>query len=97
MTYKAGTDDVRESPAITVASALCEAGAKIRAHDPHGMAKARKVLPAAVEYFENDYDAASGADALVVLTEWPEFRSPDFGRLKELLAEPVVVLGGIGP
>ncbi len=93
LTYKAGTDDVRESPAITVASALCEAGAKVRAHDPHGMAKARKVLPAEVEYFENDYDAANGADALVVLTEWPEFRSPDFGRLKELLAEPVIFDG----
>ena len=93
LTYKAGTDDVRESPAIAVALALIKAGAKINAHDPHGIPKARKVLPNGVNYFQNDYDAVTGADALVVLTDWPEFRSPDFDRLKELLAEPVIFDG----
>ena len=93
LTYKAGTDDVRESAAITVASGLVAAGAAIQAHDPHGIAKARLVLPESVKYFENDYEAVAGADALIVLTEWPEFRSPDFGRLKELLSEPVIFDG----
>ena len=82
LTYKAGTDDVRESPAISVALRLLEAGASIQAHDPHGIAKARLVLPESVKYFENDYEAVAGADALIVLTDWPEFRSPDFVRLK---------------
>jgi len=93
LTYKAGTDDVRESPAISVAGRLLEAGAAIRAHDPHGIAKARRVLPKSVKYFENDYEAVAGADALLVLTEWPEFRSPDFGRLKQLLNKPVIFDG----
>lgn len=93
LTYKAGTDDVRESPAITVAQRLLEAGAGIQAHDPHGIAKARKALPESVKFFEADYEAVKGADALIVLTEWPEFRSPDFDRLKQLLKEPVVFDG----
>jgi UDPglucose 6-dehydrogenase len=93
LTYKAGTDDVRESPAIVVALALCEAGAKVRAHDPHGMAKARAVLPRDVEYFEDAHDAAAGAGALVVLTSCPEFRNPDLDRLKASLAEPVIFDG----
>jgi len=93
LTYKAGTDDVRESPAITVALKLLEAGAAIQAHDPHGIAKARRALPNKVKYFENDYQAVEGADALIVLTDWPEFRSPDFERLKQLLSEPVIFDG----
>lgn len=93
LTYKAGTDDVRESPAIAVALALREAGAKIRAHDPHGMAKARVVLPPDVEYFEDDHDATAGADALVVLTSCPEFRNPDLDRLKASLVAPVIFDG----
>ena len=95
LTYKAGTDDVRESPAISVAQGLLKAGATIQAHDPHGIDKAKKVLGENVKakYFENDYEAAAGADALIVLTEWPEFRSPDFGRLKKLLNKPVIFDG----
>lgn len=93
LTYKAGTDDVRESPAITIAKALLEAGANIQAHDPHGIPKARLVLGETVKYCQNDYEATFGADALIVLTEWPEFRSPDFDRLKESLSEPVIFDG----
>ena len=95
LTYKAGTDDVRESPAVSVAQGLLEAGATIQAHDPHGMDKARKVLGEnkKMKFFENDYEAVKGAHALIVLTDWPEFRSPDFGRLMELLSEPVIFDG----
>ena len=95
LTYKAGTDDVRESPAVSVAAGLLEAGATIHAHDPHGMEKAKKVLGESdrMKYFQNDYEAVKGAEALIVLTEWREFRSPDFGRLKELLAKPVIFDG----
>ena len=95
LTYKAGTDDVRESPAVTVAQGLLAGGAIIQAHDPHGIDKAKTVLGenAKMKYFENDYEAVAGADALIVLTEWPEFRSPDFGRLKELLNKPVIFDG----
>ena len=93
LTYKAGTDDVRQSPAITVAKALLEAGANIQAHDPHGIPKARRALPDTIKYCQNDYDATVGADALIVLTDWPEFRSPDFDRLKQTLSEPVIFDG----
>ena len=93
LTYKAGTDDVRESPAITVAQRLLQAGAAIQAHDPHGIAKARRVLSQGVKFFDNDYQAVAGADALIVLTDWPEFRSPDFDRLKKSLSEPVIFDG----
>ena len=93
LTYKAGTDDVRESPAITIAKALIDAGANIQAHDPHGIPKARLILPDTVKYCQNDYEATVGADALIVLTEWPEFRSPDFDRLKQNLSEPVIFDG----
>ena len=93
LTYKAGTDDVRESPALTIAQALFDAGAKIQAHDPHGMAKARLALPESIKYCQNDYQATIDADALIVLTDWPEFRSPDFDRLKQALSEPVIFDG----
>jgi UDPglucose 6-dehydrogenase len=91
LSFKPGTDDIRESPAITVVSGLLERGAKVRTFDPASMEHARKVLPAGVTYCEDAYDAASGAEVLVLATEWNEFRLLDLDRLHAQLLKPVMV------
>ena len=93
LAFKARTDDVRESPALRVIDGLLEAGARVRAFDPRGMAEARKRYGERIEYGRSNYEVADGADGVLVLTEWNEFRSPDLGRLKELLHRPVVFDG----
>jgi UDPglucose 6-dehydrogenase len=90
LTFKAETDDMRESPAIAIITALQDAGAKVRAYDPQGMEHARSVLRD-VEYAPDAYACAKGAGALVVLTEWNVFRSLDLVRIKSLLQRPIVV------
>jgi UDPglucose 6-dehydrogenase len=90
LTFKAETDDMRESPAIAIITALQDAGAKVRAYDPQGMEHARAILRD-VEYAADPYACASGAGALVVLTEWNEFRALDLSRIKSQLARPIVV------
>ncbi len=90
LTFKPNTDDMRESPSITVVERLQAEGATVRAHDPEGMDQAKLVLPD-VEYFADPYGCAEGAHALVLVTEWDVFRALDLGRLKELLAVPVFV------
>ena len=93
LAFKARTDDVRESPALRVIDGLLEGGARVRAFDPRGMAEARKRYGERIEYGRSNYEVADGADGVLVLTEWNEFRSPDLGRLKELLHRPVVFDG----
>ena len=90
LTFKSNTDDMRESPAITVIAALQDAGAKVRAYDPEGMGQARGIL-SNVSYADDAYGCAEGADVLVVLTEWDMFKSLDLGRIKSLLKQPVIV------
>jgi UDPglucose 6-dehydrogenase len=90
LTFKPNTDDMRESPSLSVLPPLIEAGATIRAFDPEGMAEAKKLLPN-LEYCEDAYDTMIEADALVLLTEWNEFRALDLARIKQLLRQPVVV------
>lgn len=90
LTFKPNTDDMRDSPAITVVQTLQDAGAAIRAFDPEGQEQARKMLEN-IEYCENAYDAMKGADALVIITEWDVFRALDLKRAKELLSQPVLV------
>jgi UDPglucose 6-dehydrogenase len=90
LTFKADTDDMRESPAVSIITALQDAGAKVRAYDPQGMDHAKSILNG-VEYAHDAYACAEGADALVVMTEWAAFRSLDLGRLKSLLKRPIVV------
>ncbi len=90
LTFKPNTDDMRESPTLYIVPALEAAGAKIRAYDPEGMGEAKKVL-GNVCYCGGAYEALSGADALVVVTEWNAFRSLDPARMKALLAAPVIV------
>jgi UDPglucose 6-dehydrogenase len=90
LTFKADTDDMRESPAVGIITALQDAGARVRAYDPQGMPHARSVLNG-VEYAGDPYACAEGADALAVMTEWEEFRALDLGRIRSLLKSPVVV------
>lgn len=91
LTFKAGTDDMREAASLVIVPALMEAGAAIRAYDPQGMKEAAKLLPSAVTYCDDPYAAMEGADLILILTEWNEFRSLEFDRAKELLKAPLVV------
>ncbi len=94
LAFKADTDDVRESPAIARIEALVKEGARVNVYDPAGMLNAKKLLPATgVTYAADPYDAATRADALLILTEWAEFGDLDLGRLRPLLKYPIVVDG----
>ena len=90
LTFKPGTDDLRDAPALTILPALHEKGARLRVHDPQGMGEAAKMLPDCV-YAENAYDACQGADALVLMTEWNQYRALDLARIKQLMLSPVFV------
>jgi len=85
LSFKPNTDDIREAPAVTIVEHLLSAGAKVHVHDPVAMPEARKRLGRKVRYFGNNYQALKGADALVVVTEWNEFRRPDLARMKKLM------------
>jgi UDPglucose 6-dehydrogenase len=94
LAFKADTDDVRESPAISIIEALVKEGARLRVYDPAGVSNAKRVLsPASVVYVENAYETARGSEALLILTEWPEFGVLDFKRLRALLKYPIVIDG----
>ena len=90
LTFKPNTDDMRDSPSLAILPRLAAAGAAIRAFDPAGIDEARNLMPDLV-YCEDAYEAAEGADALVLLTEWNEFRALDLARIGRLLAEPLVI------
>ncbi|HXY99544.1 MAG TPA: UDP-glucose/GDP-mannose dehydrogenase family protein [Stellaceae bacterium] len=90
LTFKPNTDDMRESASLAVIPALRKAGATVRAFDPEGMAEARRLLDGVV-FCNGAYDAMDGADALVILTEWNEFRALDLKRVKALLRTPTVI------
>ncbi|MFV0438725.1 MAG: UDP-glucose dehydrogenase family protein [Desulfopila sp.] len=85
LTFKPETDDMRDAPAITILPALMEKGAKIRAHDPQGMHEARRILPNDVHYAKDAYDACEGADAVVLMTEWNQYRAMDIERLRKIM------------
>src|SRR5437667_703440 len=90
LTFKPDTDDMREAPSIPLVTGLLDMGAKVRAHDPVGMEQARKELPD-IEYCDDPYLCVRGADAMVVVTEWVQYRTLDLERLKDEMAQPVVV------
>ncbi|WP_407156851.1 UDP-glucose dehydrogenase family protein [Bradyrhizobium sp. STM 3557] len=90
LTFKPETDDMRDAPSIPLVTGLLDMGAKVRAHDPVGIEQARKELPD-VEYCDDPYECAKGADAIVLVTEWVQYRAMDLGRLKEVMARPVLV------
>src|SRR5262245_1882340 len=90
LTFKPDTDDMREAPSIPLVTGLMDQGAKVRAYDPAGMEQARPELPN-IEYCEDAYACAEGADALVIVTEWVQFRALDLDRLKQVMTQPVVI------
>jgi UDPglucose 6-dehydrogenase len=93
LAFKPRTDDMRDAPAIVVIEALLQSGARIQAFDPEATEEARKIFRDRIVYTARNYDALDGASALLVLTEWNEFRRPDFERIKELLKEPIIFDG----
>ena len=93
LAFKPGTDDMREAPSLVLINALLEAGCRVRAFDPVAMNRARTLLGDGVFFAPDMYTAAEGADALAVVTEWKEFRLPDWKRLRSVMASPVVFDG----
>ncbi|MCG2662001.1 UDP-glucose/GDP-mannose dehydrogenase family protein, partial [Brevundimonas sp.] len=90
LTFKPNTDDMRDAPSLDIAPALIAAGARVQAFDPEGMHEAGKLLPG-VSMKANAYDAVEGADAVVIITEWDQFRALDLDRVKLLMNQPVLV------
>jgi UDPglucose 6-dehydrogenase len=90
LTFKPDTDDMREAPSISLITALQDLGAKVRVYDPAGMAQAREVLDN-VTYCDGPYDCAEAADALVIATEWEQFRALELSRLREAMAAPIII------
>ena len=90
LTFKPNTDDMRDAPSIALITALQDMGATVRAYDPAGMEQAKHVLTDVV-YSDGPYECAQGADVLVIVTEWEQFRALDLGTLKRVMAQPVVV------
>jgi UDPglucose 6-dehydrogenase len=93
LAFKGGTDDIRESPAISLVQTLLQEGCQIAAYDPAANERAREVLNSNVEFASDSYEAARGADALLILTEWDEFASLDLDRLHKELKYPIVIDG----
>ena len=85
LSFKPKTDDIRESSAVYLVEKLLEAGVKVRAYDPAAMEETKKQINNSIYYAEDPYDAVKGADALALMTEWPEFHLPDFGKMSELM------------
>jgi UDPglucose 6-dehydrogenase len=92
LAFKANTDDTRFSPAISMVQHLLEQGARIRAYDPQAMERAKSILPD-IEYAKHPYDAAEGAEALVIATEWDEFRKLDWERVQKAMVRPLILDG----
>jgi UDPglucose 6-dehydrogenase len=93
LAFKPRTDDMREAPAITIINSLLKAGAKVQAFDPEATETAKRVLGNKITYVKKSYDALTGADALALVTEWNEFREPDYARMKKLMRQPIVFDG----
>jgi UDPglucose 6-dehydrogenase len=93
LAFKPKTDDMREAPSLTVIEGLLERGAAVAVHDPEALGVARSVFGDRVTYHRVNYDALEGADALLIVTEWNEFRRPDFARMKQLMRRPLILDG----
>ena len=91
LTFKPETDDMREAPAVSILPALLEKGATIKAHDPQGMEEAKKYLPEGIQYVADAYEACTGADAVVLMTEWNQYRALDLDRVASLLNAKIFV------
>ena len=86
LTFKPETDDMRDSPSLAILPNLIDKGAVINAHDPQGIAEANKLLPDTINYFDDIYKMVEGVDAIVLMTEWNEYRGLDFDRLKQSMS-----------
>ena len=93
LSFKPRTDDVREAPSVVIINSLLRAGAKVKAHDPVAMNEAKKIFKNRIAFTEDGYDALRGADALAVVTEWNEFRTPDFAKIKKTMKKPIIFDG----
>ena len=93
LAFKPRTDDMREAPAVPLIDGLLAEGAHVQAYDPEAMKVARGIFGSKVTFAENSYAALTGADALALVTEWNEFREPDFGRMRKLMRQPVIFDG----
>ena len=93
LAFKPNTDDIREAPALTIISRLLNKGAKIKAYDPEAMENVKSLFGDKIEFSTNEYEAIEGVDALAIITEWNEFRTPDFERMTQLMNAPVIFDG----
>ena len=93
LAFKPRTDDMREAPAIPIIERLLAQGAAVRAYDPAAAPVARRLFDGRIALCDKSYDALTGADALAIVTEWNEFREPDFEKMRSLLKTPVVFDG----
>jgi UDPglucose 6-dehydrogenase len=93
LAFKPKTDDMREAPAVPLIQGLLAAGASVHAYDPEAMKVARSIFGSKIQYADNSYSALTGADALAIVTEWNEFREPDYTRMRKLMRQPVVFDG----
>ncbi|MCC6848514.1 MAG: UDP-glucose/GDP-mannose dehydrogenase family protein [Deltaproteobacteria bacterium] len=93
LAFKPRTDDMREAPSIVVIEELLKRGARVEAHDPEALGEARKVFGDRINYHRVNYDALNGVDALLVVTDWGEFRRPDFARMKASMKTPIIFDG----
>jgi UDPglucose 6-dehydrogenase len=93
LAFKPRTDDMREAPAIVIIEALLKAGAEIAVHDPEALTRTRELFGDRLSYHRANYDALTGADALLIVTEWSEFRRPDFARMRATMKSPIIFDG----
>ena len=93
LAFKPRTDDMREAPSVTIIEALLGAGAKIQAYDPEAVEAARRIFGNKVRFAAGNYDALKGADCLAIVTEWNEFRRPDFDRMRKAMRSPIIFDG----
>jgi len=93
LSFKPNTDDIREAPSIDIIKNLIHDGAKINAHDPVAIGNFKELIKDDIDYFSNSYDTLKGCDALIIHTEWNEYRQPNFNRIKKLLKNPIIFDG----
>jgi UDPglucose 6-dehydrogenase len=93
LSFKPRTDDMREAPSVSVIEELLAAGAKVRATDPEAIKEAKKIFGERIEYHPRPYDTLPGADAMIVVTEWNEFRRPNFEKMRGLMKTPIIFDG----
>jgi UDPglucose 6-dehydrogenase len=93
LSFKPQTDDIREAPSLVLINELLEAGVRVRVHDPIAMPPVRALFDDKIDFFENNYEALKGADALFIVTEWNEFRQPDFDKMKRAMRNAVIFDG----